>query len=158
MERSHRWNQGGAEADEALPLEEVQFRSRSRLESPKPAFVPCNLVNHFGQWGVCLFNQEVDLCLIPAAPLQSAVSLGGSPAREPDCCMVIYVIWEAGPTARSAGHKSGACREPWFSLAHLGTPAALCPFTPCCGCYKGGGQCSSSEVAGSCLFNHSFNQ
>lgn len=72
----------------------------------------CNLVNHFEQWGVCLFNQEVDLCLIPAAPLQSAMSLGGSLAREPDFCMVIYVIWEAGPTAMSIGHKSEACGEP----------------------------------------------
>lgn len=72
----------------------------------------CNLVNHFKQCSVCLFNQEVDLCLIPVAPLQSAVSLGGSPDREPDCCMVIDAIWEAGHTAMSVGHKSEGAGSP----------------------------------------------
>lgn len=74
--------------------------------------VHCNLVNHFKQWGVCLFNHEVDLCLILAAPLQNVVSFRGSLAQEPDCRIVIYVIGEAGPTAMSIGHKSEACSEP----------------------------------------------
>lgn len=112
VERSHRWYHRGAEAEEAIWLEEVCLLSRSMLASPKPTIVHCNLVNHFEQWGVCLFNQEVDLCLIPVAPLQRALSLGGSPSWEPDCRWWFM---------RSGRHKSKACRDPWFSLAHLGT-------------------------------------
>lgn len=89
----------------------------------------CNLVNHFKQWGVCLFNQEADLCLILAASLQSAMSLGGSPAQKPDCSTVIYGIWEVGPTAMSIGHKSEACGEPRFGLAQLGHAPAMCTST-----------------------------
>ena len=81
------------------------------------------------------------------------MSLGGSPAQKPDCCLVIYVIWEAGPTDRSVGHKSEACGELWFSLAHLDTAPALSPFSLYCGCYKGWDQGPSSEAAGV-----SFNQ
>lgn len=110
----------GVELGEAIVLRGL-IKRLVHARIPKSPLYTVILSKSFWAVGVCLFNQEVDLCLIPAAPLQSAMSLGGSPAQKPDCCLVIYVIWEAGPTDRSVGHGTwglrGACDSAWHTLA-----------------------------------------
>lgn len=115
---------GREKLQEGQRLRKPHRQRRSHCQAcraAESATVHGNFVNRFERWVVCLFNQEVDLCLIPRAPVQSAVSLGGAPAQGPGCCRRIYV---RGGWPCSHAHKSEACQEPRFGLAHLGTVAA----------------------------------